>query len=72
MGNIDILLNNFNHAGKLMDYPQRKNDEIKREMISNFINTVKSFNPKYTIPFASFHYYRAPESMIQNNSLMNV
>jgi len=68
---IDILLNNFNHAGKLFDFPLPNDKEIKIRLKNNFKSTIKSFQPKYTIPFASSHYYRAPENIAQNSSLMD-
>tara|TARA_Y100001970_G_C14187437_1_gene833393 strand:- start:503 stop:1810 length:1308 start_codon:yes stop_codon:yes gene_type:complete len=71
LNKIDILLSNFNHGGKLLHYPKIDDNYIKEESVNNFLNTIKSFDPKYTIPFASFHYYRAPESLDQNASLMN-
>ena len=39
-------------------------------MKANFLAQMKSFDPRYVIPFASFHYYRAPETQEQNISLM--
>jgi hypothetical protein len=72
IGKIDILLNNYNHAGKLLDYPLPSDEIIKDELKDNFIKTIEAFSPSYTIPFASFHYYRAPESIKQNTSLMSM
>lgn len=72
IGRVDILFNNYNHAGKLMDHPLPEVQEIRRELKENFFHTIQSFEPRYTIPFASFHYYRAPESVDQNGSMMSV
>ncbi len=72
IGNIDILLNNYNHARKLFEYPLPPDDEIKSNLKVNFRDAISVFEPRYTIPFASFHYYRAPESFDQNNSLLTV
>lgn len=72
IGRVDILLNNYNHAGKLLDHPLPPVAEIRKELKANFVSTIETFEPRYTIPFASFHYYRAPESLDQNESMMTV
>ena len=70
IGEIDILLNNFNHAGKILEYPLPKKEILKTKSKNNFIEIIKDFKPSYTIPFASYHYYRAVESKEQNTSLL--
>jgi hypothetical protein len=72
IGDIDILLNNYNHAGKILDYPLPTDEKLKKQHKDNFLRTIETFKPKYTLPFASFHYYRAPESLTQNTSLMEI
>jgi hypothetical protein len=72
IGKIDILLSNYNHAGKILDYPLPTDEKLKEQIKENFFQTIESFNPKYTLPFASFHYYRASESIQQNTSLLEI
>ena len=45
-------------------------DAVKRILIENFHRTYEPFTPKFVIPFASHHYYRAPESIHQNGSML--
>jgi hypothetical protein len=70
LGPIDIFMCNFNHAGKLLH--QRKTDDarVKAALIGNFSRNYKPFRPKLVVPFASHHYYRAPESAAQNSSML--
>jgi len=72
IGKVDLLLNNYNHAGKLLEYPLASKENIHLELKERFFNTIKAFYPRYTIPFASSHYYRAKETTDQNTSLMDV
>jgi hypothetical protein len=69
--NIDILLISFNHASKMLEQPPLSDTQVKDKYLSNFKRTVNLFAPKYTIPFASFHYYRSPEGINQNSSLLS-
>jgi hypothetical protein len=70
IGKLSFLLNNFNHAGKLREYPLRSCREIKEEQTQTFSKVVSAFLPQYTIPFASHHYYRDNLSWQQNESLL--
>jgi hypothetical protein len=72
IGKIDIFLNNYNHAGKLLKYPLPTDEQIKRDLKKNFINNFLLFKPKWIIPFASYHYYCAEENWSQNNSLLEL
>jgi hypothetical protein len=72
LGRIDILLNNYNHAGKLLSYPLPSAEEIKKDLKADYLRKSVLFYPRYIIPFASDHYYRAAESQEQNESLMEV
>lgn len=72
IGRVDILLNNYNHAGKLLSYPLPAASEIKDELKIDYLTKSRLFNPRFIIPFASDHYYRAAESQEQNESLMRV
>ena len=71
IGAVDIIATNFNHAGKLLNYPKSKPETIKEKLKSSFKNNYESFEVKHIFPFASHHYYRAPESKDQNLSLLS-
>jgi L-ascorbate metabolism protein UlaG (beta-lactamase superfamily) len=70
IGPIDVLLTNFNHAGKLIEYPLSDPATIILKGQQRFARTVEVLDPKIVIPFASHHYYRAREMQEQNRSLM--
>lgn len=70
IGRIDVLLNNYNHAGKLLEFPLPTPEEIRQGLIENFVETSNLFEPQYILPFASHHYYRAPESQDLNDSML--
>jgi hypothetical protein len=72
IGSIDIFLNNFNHAGKLLDFPLPSVNEVKINLKNCFVSNFLSFSPNWVIPFASYHYYSAPESLQQNGSMLSV
>lgn len=72
MGPIDVLLTNYNHAGKFLHHPLPPAESIKEEMRRNFFEKVDAFEPARVLPFASAHYYRAPENREHNDSLMEV
>jgi hypothetical protein len=71
IGKIDLFLSNFNHAGKLLLYPYPPDEEIKKSLLEAYAENLSIFDAAYFMPFASYHYYRAPESMNQNNSLLD-
>ena len=71
LGRVDILLNNYNHAGKLLEFHLPTPEQVKADWKQNFVESSDSFHPKYIIPFASHHYYRAKESQELNLSLMS-
>jgi len=68
---IDILFCNFNHANRLLEYPLRPTEEIKEELILQFLNKLKIIQPKWVIPFASYHWYLNPYCSDQNKTLMS-
>jgi hypothetical protein len=68
IGHIDILLANYNHAGKLLEYPSH--EQIKETFKTNFQLVVAAVNPTWVIPFASLHYYRSHASAYQNGSFL--
>jgi hypothetical protein len=70
IGHIDLLLTNFNHAGKLFYYPYPGAQIIKHKLVKSFSDNYEIFDPNYVLPFASYHYYRAPESFIQNEAML--
>jgi hypothetical protein len=72
LGPIDIFMSNFNHAGKLLHHKKTNAERVKGMLVENFKRNFGPFHPKYVIPFASHHYYRAPESSQQNASLITV
>jgi hypothetical protein len=72
IGPIDLFATNFNHAGKLLRRTRIDDDAVKRILAENFHRTYQPFRPKHVIPFASHHYYRAPESTNQNGSMLTV
>lgn len=72
IGHIDYLLTNFNHAGKLLLYPYPDAAVIKKKLVNNFSNNYSIFNPDYILPFASYHYYKAPESFNQNDAMLDI
>jgi hypothetical protein len=70
LGTIDIFMCNFNHAGKLLHQGKTEDARVKAALIANFKRNYPPFRPKLVIPFASHHYYRAPESAAQNSSML--
>ena len=72
LGSIDIFMSNFNHAGKLLHRKQTDDSRVRRALIENFRRNYEPFDPSLVVPFASHHYYRAPESSGQNSSMLSV
>ena len=70
IGPVDLFATNFNHAGKLLRTSRIDDAQVKRVLIENFRRTYAPFRPRHVIPFASHHYYRAPESIGQNGSML--
>lgn len=70
IGSVAVFLSNFNHAGKLFDWPLHSPRQIKAQQSESFASNFSPFDPRYVIPFASFHQYRAPESYQQNESML--
>jgi L-ascorbate metabolism protein UlaG (beta-lactamase superfamily) len=69
MGAIDVLITNYNHAGKLFE--PRGDEEIKNAFFAALTRAADAIEPRYVIPFASSHYYRTEESQAQNASLLD-
>ncbi len=72
LGSIDIFMSNFNHAGKLLHRKKTDDSRVRHALIENFRRNYEPFDPKLVLPFASHHYYRAPESSGQNSSMLSV
>ena len=70
MGRIDVLLVNYNHAGKLYDYPSH--EAVRQAWSQRFVRTVEPFEPRWIVPFASAHYYRTEHTLEQNDSLLTL
>jgi hypothetical protein len=71
IGKVDLFLSNFNHAGKLLLYPYPSDEEIKKKLVAGYAENLSIFDAAHFMPFASYHYYRAPESTNQNGSLLD-
>jgi L-ascorbate metabolism protein UlaG (beta-lactamase superfamily) len=68
IGAIDLLLTNYNHAGKLFE--ARAPALEKQALWRALSRTIDLFAPRRVIPFASSHYYRVASSRQQNASLL--
>jgi hypothetical protein len=67
---IDILLANYNVAGKVLEVPAPQSGRVKERQLEMFRRTVELFDPGWVVPFASMHYFRAPESQDHNAMLL--
>jgi hypothetical protein len=72
IGPVDIFLSNFNHAGKLIEHPVADAETIRQRQKDTYVANQASFRAHFLIPFASYHYYRASESLVQNESLLQL
>lgn len=72
IGPIDVFLSNFNHAGKLLQSPFPAPAELKERLKASYYSSVTAFNPKWALPIASHHYYRAKETQEQNQAMLTV
>ncbi len=70
IGNVDIVLNSFNHAIKFIDNPRKGDEEIRAVLKTNYKKVLDAINPRWAIPFASAHYYRTRDTRWQNESLL--
>jgi hypothetical protein len=70
IGPIDILLNNYNVASKILQVPAPESRRVKQQQLAMFKRTVDLFDPRWVVPFASMHYFRAPESQDHNELLL--
>jgi L-ascorbate metabolism protein UlaG (beta-lactamase superfamily) len=70
IGAIDILLTNYNVAGKVLELPAPEPGCVKLRQREMLERTVDLFDPRWVVPFASMHYFRAPESQDHNDMLL--
>jgi len=70
IGTIDLLFSNFNHAGKLLHFPQKTPEDVRLSLTKNYQGSIDILKPRYAVPFASFHQYLSPFSLYQNDSLL--
>ncbi len=68
LGPIDLLLNNYNHAGKLFRRDTAENE--KAALWRTFARVAEVLGARWVVPFASDHYYRSELSRDQNASLL--
>ncbi len=69
IGPIDLLLTNYNHAGKLFD---AVDDELRKQQLLEMLElTADAIGARRVVPFASSHYYRTEESADQNGSMLS-
>jgi L-ascorbate metabolism protein UlaG (beta-lactamase superfamily) len=69
IGRVDVLLTNYNHAGKL--FRSAPPEEEKRAWYANMPKVADLFDASCVIPFASSHHYRCALSAEQNASLLS-
>lgn len=69
LGPIDVLLTNYNYAGKLFthDTPEAEKQSLARTM-SRLADLMQA---RHVVPFASAHYFRTRESRDQNALLLD-
>lgn len=70
IGAIDLLLCNFNHAGKLLHYPEQLSSVTRNHLEQHFQKQIEILKPKYVLPFASLHRYISPYAITQNESML--
>jgi L-ascorbate metabolism protein UlaG (beta-lactamase superfamily) len=69
LGKIDLLLTNYNHAGKLFE-PGTPLAE-KQKLWQALTRVIELLSARHVLPFASSHYYRVAGSRSQNQSLLS-
>jgi hypothetical protein len=72
IGPVDLFLSNFNHAGKMIEHPIPDAETIRQRQKDIYVANQASFRAQFLLPFASYHYYRASESLVQNDSLLHL
>lgn len=68
LGPLDLLLTNYNHAGKLFEL--RPAAEEKLALWESLCRVTQQLAASFVVPFASSHYYRSAYSQPQNASLL--
>lgn len=69
MGRVDVLMTSFTHAHKLVPCPP--DDEVEAELLERFSAIVDAVDPRFVVPFASYHAYRAPGTIHQNRTMLS-
>jgi L-ascorbate metabolism protein UlaG (beta-lactamase superfamily) len=69
LGPLDVLLTNYNHAGKLFELRPAAHEKLA--LWESLSRVTQQLAPRYVVPFASSHYYRSPYSRAQNASLLS-
>lgn len=70
IGKIDLLLCNFNHAGKLLHYPEKSSAQVRSALKQHYRMQASALRPRCILPFASHHQYLSLLSIDQNASLL--
>ena len=70
IGKIDLLLCNFNHAGKLLHFPEKTPEEVQETLKAHYRHQTRLLAPNYVLPYASHHQYASPFSIRQNLSML--
>jgi L-ascorbate metabolism protein UlaG (beta-lactamase superfamily) len=68
-GPVDVLLCNYNHAGKLLHPAPAA--AVRDRWWAGVERVVQTVAPRRVLPFASSHLYRSPASLEQNESLID-
>jgi L-ascorbate metabolism protein UlaG (beta-lactamase superfamily) len=69
LGPIDLLLTNYNYAGKLFEH---ESPSIERDKLASVLAKLTDImQARHVVPFASAHYFRTQESREQNALLLD-
>ncbi|MBY0406599.1 MAG: MBL fold metallo-hydrolase [Rickettsiales bacterium] len=71
IGTIDLLMCNFNHAGKLLHYPEIPAEQMRETLKQHYRMQVSILKPRCVVPFASLHRYTSPLSVQQNAAMLD-
>jgi hypothetical protein len=69
LGPLDLLLTNYNHAGKLFELRPALHEKLA--LWEGLCRVTQQLSARYVVPFASSHYYRSAYSRAQNASLLH-
>lgn len=72
-GNCDLLLTQFSYANWISNPEEKeKREKSALEKLDRIKIQIETFNPKYTIPFASFVYFSHEKNFYMNDSVNTV